>query len=301
VDSFQQGEEMAMQFIEYQYWHSAGDVMSFVYDRPCDDSTVLHFHGFFELIYVISGEVDLSVDGITTTLSDGEFGLLLPYQTHMLHNDVQTRVWVCSFPDQYAQEFADLIENEAGTSPKFTCDAAVTTLTENYVMENTFCTTHLKMHEWGPPPTLEEKTSNMPLAQRTQHIMAVKACLNAICVNYLRQATLVKRERLDKNLAYKLLNYISEHFREGLTLRRAAEELGYNYTYLSRCQQRIFGCNFSQFVNQCRAHYARQMLLEKPTTGLSEIAMLSGFGSIRNFNIVFKKIYGKTPSEHRKL
>jgi len=289
-----------MQFIEYQYWHSAGDVMSFVYDRPCDDFTVLHFHSFFELIYVIYGEVDLSVDGISTTLSDGEFGLVLPYQVHTLRNDVYARVWVCSFPDQYAQEFADLIENEAGVSPKFTCDPAVMALAADYLMENTVCTTHLKLHEWGPPPTLEEKTIDLPSAQRIQHTMEVKACLNAICVNYLKQATLVKRERLDKNLAYKLLNYISEHFREELSLRRAAGELGYNYTYLSRCQQRIFGCSFSQFVNQCRAHHARQLLLEKPTTGLSEIAMRSGFGSIRNFNLVFKKVYGKTPSEHMK-
>ena len=56
---------------------------------------------------------------------------------------------------------------------------------------------------------------------------------------------------------------------------------------------------FSEILNSLRVFAAKQKL-EQTTSPVIEVALETGFGSIRNFNRVFKKFFGCNPSDVRK-
>lgn len=274
----------------YEPSHSFDEADSFVYMH---DSTPPHFHRNFELLYVLEGRLFVTIDGVTETLNEGEFAMILQNQVHRASHEEPARIWVCDFPDKYVQEFARFMEDKKGTHATFRCDAAVKTYLDA-LFENEL----LAEKQYRPGVTLEMKMEALAPVEQMEQMLLLKACLCAICASYLRQVPLTTRERLNKNLSYQLLNYISEHFRENITLRETAEALGYNYSYLSRCQKQLLGVSFNHLVNHCRLEQARHLIDEDRLT-LAEIAIESGFGSTRNFRRVYKETTGRNPSQAR--
>ena len=63
---------------------------------------------------------------------------------------------------------------------------------------------------------------------------------------------------------------------------------------------RHFGVNFFEYVNNYRIEHAKALLLDGSSYSIIDISEMSGFNSKSAFNRFFKKITGKTPSEHRK-
>ena len=58
---------------------------------------------------------------------------------------------------------------------------------------------------------------------------------------------------------------------------------------------------YIQFVNELRVQNACRLLLEKRELSIAEIADLSGFGTISNFNKQFLKLKKSSPSDYKKL
>lgn len=93
-----------------------------------------------------------------------------------------------------------------------------------------------------------------------------------------------------------MLSYITEHFKEDVTLSGMAQSLGYEEHYLSRLFHSFFGMNFKQFVNEYRVNYAESLLSDTgKNCGITEIAYACGFQSVRNFNRAYKRITGHSP------
>lgn len=88
-------------------------------------------------------------------------------------------------------------------------------------------------------------------------------------------------------------NYTADLSREGL-----AAAVDMSPDYLSRMFNRVTGKRLDEFINELRTADAANRLLETGETVLT-IAMDTGFESLRHFNRVFSKIYGKNPTEYR--
>jgi AraC-like DNA-binding protein len=82
----------------------------------------------------------------------------------------------------------------------------------------------------------------------------------------------------------------------GMDLNKLAREAGTNRTYISKYLSIEKGCSFRDYLNSFRAEYASDIISEGKYKTLSDIAMLSGFGSVRSFNSAFIKRYGISPS-----
>lgn len=86
-----------------------------------------------------------------------------------------------------------------------------------------------------------------------------------------------------------------------LTIRKAAKVLGTNEKYLSNSINKIQNESFSSLVNKFRVEYAQELLVneEYENYTIESIGNISGFNSKSNFNSVFKKATGLTPSEFK--
>lgn len=80
-----------------------------------------------------------------------------------------------------------------------------------------------------------------------------------------------------------------------ITLETAAKAMNMNTSYFSRLFGERTGIHFTKYVNCVRVEKAVQLLHEDDYT-VTEVADICGFGTIRNFNRVFKLVTGYSPS-----
>lgn len=97
---------------------------------------------------------------------------------------------------------------------------------------------------------------------------------------------------------WKARNFICEHSDEELSLTQVAMAVNISPNYLSEKFKQVTGIKFVDHVARTRFEKARTLL---PDLGLrvSEIAFAVGFQSLSQFNRVFKKLAGTSPSQYR--
>jgi AraC-like DNA-binding protein len=97
---------------------------------------------------------------------------------------------------------------------------------------------------------------------------------------------------------WKARRFIEEHATEPLSLGRVAKAVAINPTHLSEKFKQVTGVKFVDYVARRRYEKARK-LLEDVDLRVSEIAFAVGFQSLSQFNRVFKKLSGKSPTAYR--
>ena len=97
----------------------------------------------------------------------------------------------------------------------------------------------------------------------------------------------------------KILQYCNQHFTGAISVKSMAHALSVSECYISRIFSNVFRCTFPQYINTLRIERATILLL---TTNKSctQIALDSGFSTLRTFNRVFLQKYGITPLQYRK-
>ncbi len=96
----------------------------------------------------------------------------------------------------------------------------------------------------------------------------------------------------------KARSYIDEHLEEELSLTKVARFAGLNPNHLSASFKKVTGIKFVDYIARRRFVRACQLLPNRQLR-ISEIAFEVGFQSLSQFNRVFKKVSGKSPSEYR--
>jgi AraC-like DNA-binding protein len=102
--------------------------------------------------------------------------------------------------------------------------------------------------------------------------------------------------------AKELKEIIQDQIDTNLSLspKEISQSLNVHPTYLSREFAKYFDdLSFGDYIRKLRIEKAIQ-LLEDPKYSLGEIAYLTGFSDQSHFNRIFKKHFGKNPSDYRK-
>jgi AraC-like DNA-binding protein len=96
----------------------------------------------------------------------------------------------------------------------------------------------------------------------------------------------------------KVIAYIQEHFQEEISLELVASSVGMSESAFSHFFKKRTNRSFIDFLNDIRIGNAAKILYETSNT-ISEICYASGFNNVSNFNRLFKKKKGQTPTEYR--
>ena len=97
---------------------------------------------------------------------------------------------------------------------------------------------------------------------------------------------------------WKARNFIQAHSGEELSLRKVSKETNTSPNYFSEKFKEAIGVNFVEYVARIRYEKAAAMLRDADLR-VSEIGFAAGFQSLSQFNRVFKKFSGKSPTEFR--
>jgi len=106
------------------------------------------------------------------------------------------------------------------------------------------------------------------------------------------------RHRAESVDIWKARKFIEERSGDHVSLGQVAKAVNINPNYLSEKFRRITGANFVAYVARVRFEKAC-LLLRSGDHRISDIAFEVGFQSLSQFNRVFKKLSGKSPTEFR--
>lgn len=98
----------------------------------------------------------------------------------------------------------------------------------------------------------------------------------------------------------RALRLIGDHGLEDGGVEVLADRLGVGSRHLRRLFLRHLGATPIAVAQTRRLHFAKK-LIDETTLPMSEIALASGFGSVRRFNAGIRKVYHRTPTQIRQL
>lgn len=90
-----------------------------------DFAYVPHLHRDFEFVYVLSGELEVSVAERRERAQAGDLALVLPNQVHAYRTPAASQALVCVFSGDYVSAFQREMEGRAGERSVFACPAAL--------------------------------------------------------------------------------------------------------------------------------------------------------------------------------
>jgi AraC-like DNA-binding protein len=97
----------------------------------------------------------------------------------------------------------------------------------------------------------------------------------------------------------EIVQFINRNYHQPMTLTGMSEQFYMSPYYMSRTFKEITGFTFIEYVNMTRIREAQQLLRESDRK-IIDIADAVGFENIAHFGRMFKKLTKQTPHEYRK-
>lgn len=98
---------------------------------------------------------------------------------------------------------------------------------------------------------------------------------------------------------YAIASYIHSHYQQDLSLDEVSKRFYVSAHHLSRQFNKVTGFTFTEYVQMTRIRNAQQMLLNS-SEKITDIAAQCGFTSFSQFNRIFNKQNGMSPSAYRR-
>lgn len=122
------------------------------------------------------------------------------------------------------------------------------------------------------------------------------------CDTKLEQIQKLENPSYRSEMAEKINGWIDAegYIQSGLTIKKLADMLQTNRTYLSEYIKTTYGASFRDWITGLRINYAKRLLAQYPRLTVADISERSGFLSPSHFIRLFKENSGCTPAKWRK-
>lgn len=247
---------------------------------------VLHDHTFFEIFYMLEGDISHKLNGEIQLLRQGDLLFLLPSDKHIFLREENNR---CRHRDIILlKEFFKSI-----------CDFLNADLYESFVSGKTrkkFSLTEEKISEYEK--NFLKITKESVLKNNSDIALSLAKVQCAELIGML----LPCNENSEKSEADWLTSLI-DRLSDPSYISRSWEEILSSFFYSREHICRVFkaktGKTPTEYLNEQRMILAIDRLTYTQDTVLS-VCMSLGFSSVAYFNALFKKKYGMSPGEFRK-
>jgi AraC-like DNA-binding protein len=231
---------------------------------------ITHIHMTMEIVFVTSGELNMTINGKEYAIPKGYGVFVPPFEPHDFHSPRDNQCHVLMFSDEIADCFSRFTKDHCFNSHIFPVSNAASEMIEKI----------------------------LPNEENSVEWIGAIAVLAPLFYDIISGCDFLERKVPFDETAYKILEYVNEHFRSELTLDTVGRAVGVHPVTVSKTFTKETGYGFSYYLQYARCTYAAKLIKIKNLT-LSEIAYESGFGCIRSFNRAFHKVYGITPSEFK--
>ncbi|MFI3229203.1 MAG: AraC family transcriptional regulator [Bacillota bacterium] len=249
--------------MDYEQQHSKGE--NYIYHQnDVSLSFPLHLHNSFELLFCLEGSIEVEIESQKYNLQSGEVLLINPLNIHAYKTTEHSLTYLCIFSNQYISDFYEKYALLSATNPIFTI----------------------------------KNTKEVIEKLQTNHPFYIKSALYDVIIQYINNREFCAQTNAHTEILKHIVIYISQNYKQNITLTSLSQELGYSYNYISAQFKKYFNNNFLHVVNSFRISCAKR-LLKNSALNITNIASECGFDSLRTFNRVFLSFTNITPKQYR--
>lgn len=244
----------------------------------------MHWHQSLELLYIVSGNVEITVGKDVFRLSDDDMLLVNSNMPHSLFSEdammIATQIKperLMNIPEKLKYCLFDCV-----------CSAQSDENREKFAGIKSCLASLLKLNiEGGAHVSL----MNTSLCYKLMY---------ELYVNFSKQGGGAQSDQREMFARItELLAYINEHYSENLSLEKLASVCYVTVPYLSKMFKNAMNITLSEYIKGIRLHHAAVMLLGSPHS-IDEVSYECGFPNVHSFIAAFKEKYGATPGHWRK-
>lgn len=249
-------------------------------------------HDFWEIVYVDRGAVEITRDGESVILPQGNILFHQPNEFHTIRSyDSAPSLLIVSFVCRSAamSHFIRYQGKMNKSLKPILKDIAAEAESTYFLPKND---PDLKM-------LVRRNTAAIGAEQMIKSYLEQFLVLMIRDINEHRDVSVFSSH---KNLETHLVSEIKGYLRERLTQRVCIDDIcntfGYSKTYLSQLFKKQCGVSLMTYYNRKRIDYAKKLILEN-SYSFTQISNQLAFDNPQYFARVFKRITGQTPSEFR--
>ena len=249
----------------------------------------VHWHDEFEIIYVRSGFLTVSISGESYIGKTGEAFVVSPGNLHLMGSQSGTvDYYTFLFPLKYISFRTDDMLDEKLLEPLNSGHLMICPRVKDTAKE--LCEQLIEIYE----AKKDESESKITTQVRT------KIILLQFILEMWKKGFVIENDTSGRNTVEKeMVSYIQQNFTGKISLREFGEQFHLSEKYISRYFKEHFHITLSQYITHLRLEHAKQ-LLQDTDIPVTEIAMQSGYQNVSYFIRSFKKTYGVSPLKYRK-
>ena len=249
----------------------------------------VHWHDEFEIIYVRSGFLTVSISGESYIGKTGDAFVVSPGNLHLMGSQTGTvDYYTFLFPLKYISFRTDDMLDEKLLEPLNSGHLMICPRVKDTAKE--LCEQLIEIYM----AKKDESESKITTQVRT------KIILLQFILEMWKKGFVVENDTSGRNIVEKeMVSYIQQNFTGKISLREFGEQFHLSEKYISRYFKEHFHITLSQYVTYLRLEHAKK-LLQDTDIPVTDVAMQSGYQNVSYFIRSFQKAYAVSPLKYRK-
>lgn len=235
-----------------------------------------HLHPEIEIVYIRKGALETSIDAQKKRMYEGDVAIIFPNCVHSYQVvpefEKDTDILLYLFNRQMAGDYTDKIN---------TCFPQVPFVDKGQMREDAYNALDHLLLQW-----------------ENFHPSIAKAYLQIILACAWETIKPDRDITRHQEITFQVLKYLSENFKNPISVESTAKELCISKNYLSRIFTRKLHMTFHQYLHFMRVEVALD-LLRNTDRSITDILFECGYKSSRTFNRAFQEVCGMTPRQYR--
>ena len=215
-----------------------------------------HFHNNLEVFVVKSGNYQITYNGTVQNVSSGQVAFFDSYDVHSYDKKISDgENCVVLIPYKYIERF-NILRNSKHV--------------KNSVITN-----------YNLAKKLYFIVENVFLKESKEEILQAGA---ELFLSYLYGAfEFGGKDFADGEAIIKILDYIYNNFKTGITVKTIAKSLGYSTEHVSRVFHKYLSVGLPKFINDLRLDYIENELMLSDKKKITDLIFEAGFKSVQSY------------------
>lgn len=253
-----------------------------------------HSHDFFEIQYVLKGNVKQQIGGFNVALQEGDICFISPSASHNPevndHETIMINILLraktfrkafsnCLLEDDIISSFFMRVLHGQAYHPFLLCSTNSDEKIASLILE--------MLYNKNNPDLYTDRLLHTKVEQLFIYLLR----------DYEEDFSTGSFQKNNEENIFSILRYVQNNF-STISLRSLSEYFNYNESYLSRMLKSNLGCTFSEYLTDLKLKKAAE-LLSTTKVPVTEILLQAGYTDKTHFYRAFNKKFGVTPNQYR--
>lgn len=290
------------EFITLEHFDAAARHYHIYRIRKTEMDHLAHYHNYYQVCYIVSGEIIHRQNNDTVALSAGDAFIVPPGFTHSLHFSnayaemyslaFEETLFAPGFPQSNAYQFLESLQAKATVPSKSSVRLRVTlNRSQRRLIEN-LLEGLVQQQQDACPPGLSAAPS------------LTAAIIYVLAQSYYQQPQ--NTSELDELASYnstllQCVAYIDRHFREPISLTGLSRQFGLSRSSFCAVFPQFTGMPLRKYIAHKRIKEAQSLIRSHPEMSLTRICTEVGYIDDSTFYRNFVQITGLSPSKYKRI